>query len=277
MNNEPIQEETFDLQQIRGIGPGLARRLGVAGLGDVARLAAATPEEVAEALRGLPVISPERIGEWIAAAARLAPPPPRIAAPGDNGQHYATFGLELLLDRDNEVRRTRISHVQSGRRASWAGWEAARVSGFVAEVAGIGRPVAAAAVMAEPAPEDPPPATRLHDLAILPVGAAGAGRILRRDRPFDVRFGVTLSDPAAPDATAPLLATLYVRPLDGGERRPLGQSAAPAASGPEWGMAIAVPDAGLGPGAYRLEVDVAPAGGARRPPVAHGATLVVVY
>ena len=46
MTNEPIQAETSDLQQIRGIGPGLARRLGGAGLGDVARLAVASPQDV---------------------------------------------------------------------------------------------------------------------------------------------------------------------------------------------------------------------------------------
>lgn len=276
MKNELSQEETLDLQQIRGIGPGLARRLGAAGLGDVARLAAATPEEVAAALRGLPVVSPERIGEWIAVAARLAPPPER-ATPDDNGQHYATFGLELLLDRDNEVRRTRINHVQSGRRASWAGWEAARVSDFVVEVAGIGRAAAIAGVATESVPDVPPETSRLHDLEIFPVGAAGAGRILHRDRPFDVRFGVTLSDSAELEPAVPLTATLYVRSLDGGERQPLGQSAVPAFPGPERAMAIAVPDAALSPGLYRLEVDLAAEGRPHRRPAAHGGRVVVVY
>lgn len=307
MTNEPIQAETSDLQQIRGIGPGLARRLGAAGLGDVARLAVASPQDVSAALRGLPVVSAAAIDEWIAAAARLAPPPSapspasvpaaanaaptHRAAPVDNdvpvatdvpvanGQHYATFGLELLLDQANEVRRTRIRHVQSGRRASWAGWEAARVGAFVAEVAGIGRPAAMAAEVeaAEFAPPEAPTAApaahQLHDLAIIPDGATGAGRLLRRDRPFDVRFGVTLMEPGS---AAPLTATLYARSLEGGERRPLGHCAAPPAPGPEWATAIAVPDAALSPGTYRLELDVAD-GGPRARPAAHGEALVIVY
>ncbi len=260
---KPNEQFPYDqgLQQIRGIGPGLARRLAEAGIGDAPALAQADLEQVAAALQGLPVVSRERIQEWIDAAARLAPAP---AAEAHDGQHYATFRLELLLDEGNGVRRTRAGHVQSGREVNWAGWQPARLTDFITGCAGL--PVAAEAA---PAPAPPPPAVaqrvgalRLHDLEVCDATTRQRQHILRRGQPYDVRFAVAVTglsesrhggDVAAPATRA--AAAVYARPVNGAERRRLGQQAAMEWSGPEQAMRVGVvPGVEMAPGAYRLEV-----------------------
>jgi hypothetical protein len=268
-----IQDESLNLQQIRGIGPGVARRLTETGIGDVAALAVATPESVEAALRGMPVISQERIREWIAAAARLAPPP-RKTSP-DNGQHYATFRLELLLDKNQEVRRTRVNHVQSGQKASWAGWTVERLNDFVRENAAIA-PVANAdagevAEIEADSPPQPAAVTETDNLYLrnLTVAAAGSPEprhIVYRGQPYHVRFGVTVNELADVGQVSTRTTTaLYARPLGGEGRYRLGQSVKTQSTGPEMAVAMSmVPGAELQPGAYRLEVEIDQDGRSRR-------------
>jgi hypothetical protein len=42
-------------------------------------------------------------------------------------QPYATFVVELLLDEQGNVRRTRVVHVQTGIERTWAGWDEERL------------------------------------------------------------------------------------------------------------------------------------------------------
>jgi len=56
-------------------------------------------------------------------------------------QHYATFKVELLLDKDNSVRRTRVTHVQNKSEETWAGWLEPRFVEFVARNAGLHIPL----------------------------------------------------------------------------------------------------------------------------------------
>jgi hypothetical protein len=274
------------LRQIRGIGPGVARRLTEAGIGDVAALAVAAPESVEAALRGMPVISQERIREWIAAAARLAPPPKKTAP--DNGQHYATFRLELLLDKNQEVRRTRVNHVQSGQKASWAGWTVERLNEFVQENAAIA-PVAnadAGEVIEIEAGSPPQPEAvtttdqlSLRNLTVAAVGSPEPRHIVYRGQPYDVRFGVTVNELAdVRQASAETTTALYARPLGGEGRYRLGQSVKTQSTGPEMAVAMSiVPGVELVPGAYRLEVEVDLEGKSRRwltAPINEGMLLV---
>lgn len=37
-------------------------------------------------------------------------------------QHYNTFVIELLQDERRNVRRTRVTHVQTGMEKTWPGW-----------------------------------------------------------------------------------------------------------------------------------------------------------
>jgi hypothetical protein len=46
-------------------------------------------------------------------------------------QAYETFVVELLLDEQRAVRRTRVVHVQSGTEERWAGWDEERLLQFL--------------------------------------------------------------------------------------------------------------------------------------------------
>jgi hypothetical protein len=48
-----------------------------------------------------------------------------------NQQRYATFVVTLLLDEHGEVRRTKITHVQTGAEEVWAGWAEERLLIFI--------------------------------------------------------------------------------------------------------------------------------------------------
>jgi hypothetical protein len=48
-----------------------------------------------------------------------------------DGQQYATFVVELLLDKHRDVRRTRIVHVQTAAEERWAGWDKERLLHFI--------------------------------------------------------------------------------------------------------------------------------------------------
>lgn len=270
MQEKKSPTEAADLTQIHGIGPGVARRLSDAGIDDLTALAVATPDTVAAALRGMPVVSNERIQEWIEAANRLAPPRADAAdAPRDNGQHYATFRVELLLDPRNDVRRTRVSHVQSGTEENWAGWDGARLLRVVVDQAELQLPAAipgetlageqTPAIPAQLLPAEPQQmAVRLHDLVVIDPQMSVPRRIVHRGQPYDVRFGVALE--GGNDATleqARMRATLYARSLGGEGRVLLGRAATARPLAPELDVAFAMtPPADLDPGPYRLEVEL---------------------
>ena len=46
-------------------------------------------------------------------------------------QPYATFVVSLLLDKQGNVRRTRVVHVQTGDEQKWAGWDQERLLAFL--------------------------------------------------------------------------------------------------------------------------------------------------
>jgi predicted flap endonuclease-1-like 5' DNA nuclease len=147
-----------DFKRIRGIGPAIESRLHRAGIGTFARLAALSPDEVAALIANL---SAERIAKqgWIRQARKLAPKQPQAklrkkeATATIGGQHYANFTVELLLDENDEARRTRVVHVQSGDTDTWAGWEAERLVDFLARRTGVRSEVAKPVPLVAIAPE----------------------------------------------------------------------------------------------------------------------------
>ena len=254
MEAKRTEMETDSLQAIHGIGPGVARRLADAGIGGPAALAAASPEEVARALKGMPVVSAERVRQWIAAAGQLAEKQPDALS--DNGQHYATFRLELLLGQGNMVRRTRVQHVQSEANASWSGWATNRLIHFVVENAGFEPPPEMGNAFASSETEQM--ALRLHDLKVVDAQTRRPRHIVRRGQPYDVQFGVALEggNDATPEP-ARMRATLYARSPDGEERALLGHGATARPLAPDLSVAFAMtPAVDLDPGPYRLELEL---------------------
>jgi len=241
----PAGADDFNL--IRGIGPAVASRLYSAGILTYAQLGALSPEDLAALVSNLPGMSAERIAkqDWIGQARALAPAEPRneAAALADR-QHYATFTVELLLDADGDVRRTRVAHIQSGEEEPWGGWDEARLMDFLARRGALRRgpvelapaveeatmPAPQVALTAEPA--SPPAATpslggqlRLPEFQTIPADAATASSILLHGQPFVVRITLDFTEVAAPP-NVPLnyTATIYAKDLGGGPRQTMGEA-----------------------------------------------------
>ncbi len=130
-----------DFKLIYGIGPGIESRLHRAGIRTYAQLAALMPEKILSVLGNLVGLKIERITkqDWIGQAKKLAETSDQRSGEPlsmdtiDSRMRYATFTVELLLDQDNHVRRTRSVHVQSEQEESWAGWDCNRLTDFIGE------------------------------------------------------------------------------------------------------------------------------------------------
>jgi hypothetical protein len=117
-----------DFRKIAGIGQAIERRLHDAGILTYRDLAARSPEQIAASLADVAGLSSARIAsqDWPGQAGRLAGPaaPP---LPSEPDQHYASFHIELLLDVDGSVRRTKVHHHQSDKDEAWPGWDEGRL------------------------------------------------------------------------------------------------------------------------------------------------------
>jgi len=185
----PADRAGDDFQKIQGIGAGIDRRLHGAGILTYRDLAALTPEQIAVSLAGVAGLSPARIAtqDWAGQAGRLAGPadPP---LPSEPDQHYASFHIELLLDIDDSVRRTKVRHHQSGTDEAWPGWDEDRLLALLrehiprvaprqpAETADPRSPAGPAATASDTAvpsggqPETPTPSGDQPETADLPAG-----------------------------------------------------------------------------------------------------------
>lgn len=149
--NAPLKEGEF--RRIKGIAETTERALHDAGIETFDHLAMLTPEEIAEALPGNVGVK-ERAArqDWMGQAANfailLAKRNPQEEGEGkgmlhserqqpERQQHYASFMVVLLIDESHEVRRTTVTHIQDDTRESWAGWEPQRMTGWIADQAGI--------------------------------------------------------------------------------------------------------------------------------------------
>jgi hypothetical protein len=171
----PVQNDDF--KRIRGIGPGIERRLYSSHIRTYAQLASLTPEDLANNLHGIAGLSSKRIAQqdWIGQARLLAGEQnvkqadkwaetsfepilseqnagsfdKEIAKESlvsekiipQRSMHYVTFTVELLLDENNNVRRTKVIHVQEGFENTWPGWEDKKLIDFIEEHAGLNLPV----------------------------------------------------------------------------------------------------------------------------------------
>lgn len=126
--------EIDDLKRIPGIGPVIERQLREAGVRTFAQLAALSPDQIAALVAHLPLLSAERIvrQDWAGRARALAREAAR-PGPGDHGARglrAAGFTVELLLDHQGQVVRTRAVDRRDGAEQTWEGWDASRLIGF---------------------------------------------------------------------------------------------------------------------------------------------------
>jgi hypothetical protein len=205
--------------------------------------------------------------------------------------HPATFTVELQLHEDNTVHHTRITHHQSEDKGSWPSWEEARLVGFIVRhaelrlppaepsalvVAPVGPPSAPMA-LTEPsalvaAPVEPTTPTeraaqaaRMTNLVSVPhlrgleavsTDTAEPSRILRCDKPFDVRLTFDFTDMAA-SGNAPIdyTAAIYAKSMSSRSRQALGEVRGVIRPGNT--IIVNVEGKVLLPGMYRLEATMA--------------------
>ena len=129
-----------DFKLVDGIGPAVEKRLRAAGIQTFAQLARLKPDQLAELMEGMIGYSIKRIQDqdWIGQALVLARQAGQSTSEEshdslNNGFHYASYTLELLLDRDNRVRSTRAIHVQTRQESRWAGWDPDRLQSFLVD------------------------------------------------------------------------------------------------------------------------------------------------
>jgi hypothetical protein len=115
-----------DFQKIARIGRTRAERLRKAGILTYDDLARRSPEEVAE----MTGISAELIAKenWAGQARKLAGPPAGTSVPR---QHHVTFYIEFLVEPDNRVGHTKISHHRTNTSDDWSGWDEEKLLTFM--------------------------------------------------------------------------------------------------------------------------------------------------
>jgi hypothetical protein len=147
---DPPRPALDDLQKIAGIGIALAARLAGAGVTTYGDLASQSPERLAALTR---VPSAKIVSQdWIGQAQRLAGT--GLTEP-EGQQKYATFHIELLIDPDNTVRRTRTRHYQTDTEDSWPGWDDNRLIAVIHRKAALD-PMAKPPASPLPIPPVPP-------------------------------------------------------------------------------------------------------------------------
>jgi hypothetical protein len=140
--------ETDDLKLIHGISPAVEHRLHGVGIYTFAQLVTLSPADIAASVAGLYGLSAEHIikQDWIGQSRKLAASSISVESQKTDEipavyPHYATFTLELLLDEDNTVRRTHITHNESGAEESWDGWQDAQLIRFFIRSADLNIPL----------------------------------------------------------------------------------------------------------------------------------------
>jgi hypothetical protein len=293
-----------DFQVIDGIGPGIERRLYDANILTYAQLASLSPDEIAPLVAGIAGLSVERIvkQDWVGQARALAPERalgtqqlnaitqllPDLQEEALSHRPYATFTVELLLDDDNRVRRTRANHVQGSTEDSWAGWHASRLVDFfirqgALNVAGdeqaskaaapeelrataevdLVSPVQTSAAAELAAPQSPDAqlsnvlagTLAVRELGLSTWGARLPSRMLRAGQPFSIELALDLANVSAPpNVSLAYSATMFAKKMASKERLMLGE--AQGTLPPRDTATIAIACADLTRGIYRVEVAV---------------------
>jgi hypothetical protein len=203
---------TDDLKAIRGIGPAIETRLHNAGVTTYEQLAGMSPADLAILFPDLILLSEDRITkeDWVGQARHLAvkhlnePFANEEVLPVD-GQHYAIFTVELLLDNTNTVRRTLVKHVQSQLEEKWAGWDGHHLIEYFSDKAGLHLASSESIpVLTQLEVEtiqswevlgqmNPPGQLRFKRFEVIPSGTDQHSMTTIQDQPFDIHLTLGLS------------------------------------------------------------------------------------
>lgn len=264
-------ESTDDFKVIRGIGPTIERKLHDAGISTYAQLATMSPAKLASLFPDMKLLSEDRIiqQDWVGQARVLADKYPAETivereAPQQNGQHYAVFTVELLLDEMNAVRRTRVMHVQSQQENTWAGWDDRRlIRYFIGKAELPPAPLQAAPSGSEVVVETVQTQgslgeaglsghLRLKRLEVRPSGADRQTITMAQDQPIDLHLTLDLSQVGlALSSPINYAVTVYTKSLSNGLLRSIGEAQGPVEKSDE--INVIIKGALLPAGAHRLE------------------------
>ena len=180
-------------------------------------------------------------------------------------QHYATFSLELLLNDDNTVRRTKATHVQSGVGLTWADWEPVAVIRFVEVNGQLQQALSEGGTGMGPASADS--TVRRSDLAIKDSAVKlailgirledepGFCQVLQHARPYSIQLELEWGDDKrAHGAKLKYDAIFQAKLLGSDKKMHVGESAGVAVTGEH--ALIDVQGNSLPPGIYRLSAAV---------------------
>jgi hypothetical protein len=285
--------EADDLTRIGGIGSKIAEKLIAAGIRTFADLASRPADDIVKLLPDVSGLSAARLDSWRDQARELAAATPvtaaetaapEAAAPEippdapDNGQHYESFVIRVVLNEDGSIRRTTAQHIQTGTERHWPGLQHEALSAFI-ETAAVSAPQSAEAGAesprghvrqaevaatpparlqpAPPQPSSPQPAPPQGG----PAGARRAGRAssavvsveripLRALEPFSMTIAIDLADPVSQSDPLAYSAVVVARPLTGGPKRTVARSEGLIAL---TSPVITIDATGLPPGAYRID------------------------
>jgi hypothetical protein len=125
-------------------------------------------------------------------------PPERGGPAAENGQHYESFIVRVLLNDDGSIRDTRMEHIGTGEVKRWAGWEHDAMLGFIKEAAGPAAPPVLLAAPVGPLDAQPPPEALPESVA--EPSATSQVRSISQP-PVTARAPTTPSPSAQPEAS----------------------------------------------------------------------------
>ena len=277
-----------DFSCIKGIGLATQKHLHDAGILTFAQLGATSPKEIANLVTGR---SAKHIikENWIDQARKLAQMTPPLQTQSSEAvrelrQHYATFTVELLLDEDNSVRRTRAAYVQDKTEETWVGWEKSRLADFFVRGAGLKIPLSKSSPPEEPIsklksavlmetiaspartlktsqgkslPNSEPKDSfsgvlRASQLETIPLDSKMPQQIAHANEAFNVHILLDLTEvKATPSKPLNCAVTIWAKKLGKGERQIIGEQQSTFM--PVEKIPRAVESTIPSPGIYRLE------------------------
>jgi hypothetical protein len=273
----PIKEGEF--QRIQGIGPGIEKRLHAAGITTFNHLASMTAEEILAMLNGMVGMTTERISRqnWPGKARQLAKElsesqPTAVLDKPVERQHYASFMVELLQEKDHTVRLTRVVQVQNGEKDAWAGWDAGRLVLWMADESGC-HLAAPLPVQGKSTAENPHASKKAPALNKLEANSLASQTsillewddlyldsqthtrpFLDEGQPFELHATLRFAEGTRPQLPLVYRAEGIARPVVGSKSQPVCSAAGMCSAGEVTSLSLAIP--GMDEGTYRLLVSV---------------------
>jgi hypothetical protein len=251
---DPPRPAPDDLQKITGIGAALAARLADAGVTTYRELASQTPQRLAALTR---VPSAKIVSQdWTGQARQLAGN--ALTEPGGQ-QTYATFHVELLIDADSTVRRTKTRHFQTDTEESWPGWDDQRLIAVIRRKAALDAP-AAEPPLPGPSSQPAPPPIHADGPSPAEEGTMGTFRVVGQPAAVRLTFRV---GPGLDAGEVDYTVAVAARSLADGQCHALAPADGTAATG----RPVTLECAGqpLPPGIHRLEATVTVYGHCHQP------------